>query len=484
MEERVGSTSIDVLSERKKYVTECYDNIASTRDHWIDNNRYYYDYIVKVLRFIVEPQSSVLQLKSETGYFLNAVNPRVGVGIDSSAKMVEIARKKHPHLKFEVQDIEDVKLNNTFDYILLMGALSDGVDVQKTLLNLKRVVNPRSRIVVTIYNRLWQPLLNLAALLRLKIPQPTQNWLSVDDAENLLRLTGYETIKQFNVILLPKKVPVISFLLNNIIAKLPLFKHLCFNHVLVAKKIMNRENYSDYSVSVIVPCKNELGNVRDAAARIPTMGKHTEIIFCDDRSEDGTVDEILKTIKSFPDKDIKLVHGPGVCKAKNVWAGFDSAKGDILMILDADLTVIPEELPYFFQTIVEGAGDFINGSRLIYPTQENAMKFFNVLGNKFFSLLFSYIMGQRIKDTLCGTKVLWREDYARIKKYIGTWGTVDLWGDYDLLFGATKTNLKIVDLPVHYFERVYGQTKMKKVILNGLRMLNISLAALFKLKFI
>jgi SAM-dependent methyltransferase len=480
----MGLAPIDFLNERKKYVTECYEKIAPIRDRWIDSNRYYYDYITKVLRFIVEPQSSVLQLKSETGYFLNAVNPKRGVGIDPSTKMVEIAKTKFPHLQFEAQDIEDFRLSDTFDYILLTGALSDVVDVQKTLLNLKHVANSRSRVVITIYNRLWQPVLSLATRLRLKIPQPTQNWLSLDDIENLLRITGYETIKHFNVMLLPKKIPVISFLFNNIISKLPLFKHLCFSHILVAKKIVSRQNYSDYSVSVIVPCKNEFGNVRDAAARIPIMGKHTEIIFCDDQSEDGTRDEILRVMELFPEKDIKLVHGPGICKAKNVWSGFDSAKGDILMILDADLTVIPEELPYFFQTIVEGAGDFINGSRLIYPTQENAMKFFNVLGNKFFSLFFSYIMGQKIKDTLCGTKVLWREDYFRLKKYIGTWGKIDLWGDYDLLFGATKTNLKIVDLPVHYFERTYGQTKMKKVILNGLRMLNISLAALFKLKFV
>ena len=154
------------------------------------------------------------------------------------------------------------------------------------------------------------------------------------------------------------------------------------------------------------------------------------------------------------------------------------------MILDADLTVIPEELPLFFNAIVEGRGEFINGSRLVYPMNENSMKFFNVIGNKFFSLLFSYILDQKVKDTLCGTKVMWRKDYFRIKKFIGKWGTEDLWGDYDLLFGAAKINLKIIDLPIHYFDRVYGKTKMTKVIKNGVRMLKISIAALFKLKIV
>ncbi len=262
--------------------------------------------------------------------------------------------------------------------------------------------------------------------------------------EDFFRLTGYETVKSFNLVFFPKYIPLISSLLNKIIARLPLFKYLCFHYVNVARKISDRRNYSDYSVSVIIPCKNEKGNIENAARRIPDMGRHTEIMFCDDKSDDGTAEEIRRVKKYFHNRDIKFVQGPGVCKAKNVWAGFETAECDILMILDADLTVIPEELPYFFNSIVEGKGDFINGSRLVYPMHENAMTFKNVIGNYFFSLLFSYILNQNIKDTLCGTKVLWRDDYYRLKKYIGFWGIDDLWGDYDLLFGATKINLKII----------------------------------------
>ena len=477
------TTHIDILNDRKKYITDCYDNIAIERDRWIEKNKYYYNYVKKVLNFIVEPQSRVLQIKCETGYFLNAVNPKYGLGIDCSAKMIEIAKNNYPYLDFEVQDLECIDTTQKFDYILLINALGDVIDIQKLLGRIKSIANFQTRIVIVNYNYLWQPIINLATLLKLKMKQPVQNWLSLNDIDNLLFLAGFERIKKTNFILFHKYIPFFSYFFNDVVARFPIMQKLCFNHAIVARKNIRREDYSNYSVSVIIPCKNERGNILNAAQRVPEMGKGTEIIFCDDRSEDGTAEEVQKAISQYSTKNIKLVHGPGINKAKNVWTGFENAQGDILMVLDADLTVIPEELPYFFEAIVEGKGEFINGSRMIYPMQENAMKSFNVLGNKLFSLLFSYLLEQRIKDTLCGTKVLWRNDYHRIKNYIGYWGGEDAWGDYDLLFGATKLNLKIIDLPVHYFDRTYGETKMKKIIYNGLKMLRIYLVALKKLKF-
>jgi glycosyltransferase involved in cell wall biosynthesis len=229
----------------------------------------------------------------------------------------------------------------------------------------------------------------------------------------------------------------------------------------------------DVSVSVIIPCRNEAGNIRPAAERIPAMGSHTEILFCDDKSTDGTAEEVREMQRRRPDKDIRLVDGPGICKAENVWNGFRAARGDVLMILDADLAVMPEELPFFFRALVAGHGEFINGSRLVYPMQELAMKFANILGNKFFSLVFSFLLDQRIKDTLCGTKVLWRKDWLRLEPYLGNWGMQDLWGDYELLFGASKLHLDIVEVPVHYQERIHGVTKMTRVVSNGWRMLRI-----------
>jgi glycosyltransferase involved in cell wall biosynthesis len=232
---------------------------------------------------------------------------------------------------------------------------------------------------------------------------------------------------------------------------------------------------------VIIPCRNERGNVQSAVERIPSMGKHTEILFCDDKSTDGTGEEVLRMQSLYPEKDIRLIQGPGICKAENVWTGFRAARGDVLMILDADLSVMPEELPMFVRALLNGRGDFVNGSRLIYPMQQGAMKFANMIGNKFFGFVFSFLLDQRIKDTLCGTKVLWRKDWARIEKNLGSWGIKDLWGDYELLFGASKLHLEIVEMPVHYQERIYGVTKMTKVFSNGMRMLRISWHAWFRL---
>ena len=216
------------------------------------------------------------------------------------------------------------------------------------------------------------------------------------------------------------------------------------------------------SVSVIIPCKDERGNVADAVRRIPPLGGRTEIIFCDDKSIDGTASEVRRMQEMHPECDIRLEQGPGICKSENVWTGFDAASGDILVILDADLTTMPEELPYFVEAMASGVAEFVNGSRLIYPVPRGAMKGANMLGNKFFSLAFSYLLKQRVKDTLCGTKVLWRSDWQRLKLFCGTWGIEDRWGDYELLFGASKLNLRIVDLPVHYQERVYGTTNMTR----------------------
>jgi len=266
---------------------------------------------------------------------------------------------------------------------------------------------------------------------------------------------------------------LVSAFFNNVMARLPGLRRLCLMQVMVARPIIAPRKEADVSVSVVVPCRNEAGNVQAAVERIPEMGRHTEILFCDDKSTDGTADEVRRMQRLHPEKDIRLVEGPGICKAENVWSGFRAARGDVLMILDADLSVMPEELPVFFRALVEGHGGFINGSRLVYPMQQQAMKFANILGNKFFSQVFSFLLDQRIKDTLCGTKVLWRKDWLRLEPYLGSWGIRDLWGDYELLFGASRLHLDIMEVPVHYQERIHGVTKMTKVFSNGWRMLRI-----------
>lgn len=478
----VKSRAVELIEARKSRVRASYERIADVREKWIHRNRYFYNKLGSFLKFIIEPGKRVLIFRSELGQLLPGIEPSEAVGVDICQRMAELASKKYPAYSFISADPETVDLKGTFNYIIFYS-LGDIIDLERAFINAKRFSTEDTRLIVINYNYLWQPLVTLAEKIGWKVPQPTQNWLNIPVIENILYISGFEVIKKYNQILLPINIPVISWLFNNVIAKAPFIKNLCFVQVVAAKKISGR-NGRDYSVSVIVPCKNEKGNIEDAVNRIPEMGKGTEIIFCDDKSTDGTAEEVRRMMRERPDRKIRLVNGPGICKARNVWTGFEAATGDILMILDADLTVVPEELPYFYDAIADGRGEFINGSRMIYPMEDQAMRLLNIIGNKFFSMSFSYLLGQRLTDTLCGTKVLWRRDWPRIRALLGSWGVEDRWGDYELIFGAAKLHLKIVEVPVHYLERVYGETKMTKRLTNGLVMLRMCMAALKKFKFV
>src|SRR5262249_26643656 len=339
----------------------------------------------------------------------------------------------------------------------------------------------QSRLLIINYNQLWEPILEVASAVGLRAPCIEPNWVSVQDVRGFLRLSGFRHIRTHHILLCPKYVPLISSFLNGFVAKVPGLNRLSLIRVIVARVEPSERPQQETSVSVVVPCRNERGNIQAAVERIPVMGKHTEIIFCDDRSTDGTSDEVRRIQALYPGRDIRLIQGPGICKAENVWTGFRYAKGDVLMILDADMTVMPEELPFFYRELVQGRGEFINGSRLVYPLPRTAMKLPNWIGNKVFGMVFSYLLNQRLKDTLCGTKVLWRKDWIRIEKHLGSWGIRDLWGDYELILGASKLHLEITEVPVHYQERVYGVTKMTRVLANGVRMLRICRRAWKKL---
>ena len=476
-----GLWRLEALDGERRARSEFQERTAARRQFWVDANPYYYGKVAGLLRHIIEPGRSVLHLRCETGYFLDAVAPGRGIGVEISPAMVEVAAKAYPHLEFVCSDPQDYVGQGPFDYVLCSN-ITDTADVLALLGNAAAQCNPRSRLVLYSYNYLWQPLLEWASRRGRRAPVMEPNWLSVDDLHCFLNLAGFELVRTFRVVLFPKKIPLLSEFANRVLAWIPGLSRLCMATVLVARPVPRPQPVSDISVSVIVPCKNEEGNIAAAVARIPEMGRGTEIIFCDDKSTDNTVGAVEQAIRDNPHRAIRLVHGPGVCKAQNVWCGFRAATGEALMILDADLAVMPEELPYFLNALAAGAGDLINGSRMVYPIADNAMKFLNFMGNKCFSFLFSLLFGHYIKDTLCGTKVLWREDFKRIEGLLGTWGVEDLWGDYDLLFGAAKRSLVIHDLPVHYQERVFGVTKMRRVFWNGWRMLRMLLAAWRKLR--
>lgn len=475
------------LIQRRERTAQHLRALAEKRRYWIESNRYYYRLLARLLQFLVEPDKRILSVRCGTGALIAALRPTVAKGIEICQEMIGVAARCHPDVAYRVafpdtdQFMECFEAGESFDYILF-NDIDDTVDVQRALQNFKPLCLRHTRLLITAYNHLWEPLVTFAEWLGMKVPRVEQNWLSGADIRNLLTLCGYEVLGSRRIVLCPKYIPLLSGFLNGFCARLPGLNRLCMTEVHVARLPFLPADRDKLTVSVVIPCKNERENVHDAVRRIPRLGRRTEIIFCDDKSTDGTAEEVRRMQEMHPELDIRLEHGPGVCKAKNVWTGFHAATGDIVMILDADLTTMPEELPYFVDAIASGEAEFINGSRLVYPLPRGAMKGVNMLGNKFFSLAFSYLLNQRVKDTLCGTKVLWLSDWERMKPLLGSWGIEDRWGDYELLFSASKLNLRIVDLPVHYQERIYGSSKMTKVFHNGLIMLQMCWYGFLRLK--
>ena len=462
----------DALRTRRESRRKMQEAISSRRDQWIQANRYFYDAVAKLLRYIVEPGRRVLDIRCQTGRLLQCLAPSEGVGVEISDAMIAEARKQHPEFTFVRSEPEDLDLGRTFDYILA-NYIFETEDIQTGLERIRRHCDPHTRVLVLNYNPLWEPVLKLASRWGLRTPIGEPNGVTAEDIEGFLHLAGFRHLRTHHFLLFPKHIPLVSSFLNGVLAKLPGIRRLGMMQVAVARIEPHAGNENSTSVSVIVPCRNERGNIQPAVERIPEMGSRTEIVFCDDQSSDGTADEVRRMQALYPEREIKLVAGPGVCKAQNVWTGFRHATGDVLMILDADLTVMPEELPFFFRALVAGRGEFINGSRLVYPMPKASMRFFNRLGNRVFGRVFSYLLSQRFKDTLCGTKALWRKDWSRIENNLGMWGIQDLWGDYELILGASKLHLEIAELPVHYQERIYGVSKMTRVLANGIRMAKI-----------
>jgi trans-aconitate methyltransferase len=460
-----------------------FSSIADRWDKWKSRNSYYHKNLERLMQFLIEPHSSVLEVGSATGDLLNSVNPSLGIGIDFSSKMIDLAVKKYPNLKFMEMDAEQISLRNKFDYVVMSDLIGHLNDIQKCLTDVRNVMHARSRLIVTYYNFLWEPFLILAEKLKLKTRQPRQNWINTQDLNNLLELSDFEIIRTGQRLLLPKNIPIISWALNKYLAQLPFIKKLCVVRFVVARPRMVDKETKQYSVSVVIPARNEQGNIEQAVIRVPKMGKNTEIIFVEGHSTDKTLDEIKRVVKTYGKKrQLKFAVQKGKGKADAVREGFRIANGDILMILDGDLTVAPEELPKFFNAIATNRGEFINGSRLVYPMEKQAMRFLNIIGNKFFSLMFTYILEQRFKDTLCGTKVLFKSDYERVVRNRHYFGEFDPFGDYDLIFGAAKLNLKIIEIPIRYRERVYGETNISR-FRHGILLFKMCLFALQKLKF-
>ncbi|MHB8519413.1 MAG: glycosyltransferase [Limisphaerales bacterium] len=456
-----------------------YEEHAAIRER--SSRRAYQQLLRNYFAFLVPPDSRVLELGCGPGDLLAAVRPARGVGVDFSPTVIELARQRHPQLEFHVADADGFSSAEEFDYILLSDLVNDLPDVQTLLERLHANVHPRSRLVLNSFNNLWRPILAVAEKLGAKAPTLQQNWLSTGDMKNLLQLAGWEVVKTDARILWPLRTPMLAPLLNRWLA--PMLKHLCLSIFIVARPRPQPAPDRHYRCSVVIPARNEAGNLEAAIQRTPELGLGTEIIFIEGHSTDNTWDELQRVKAGYPDRNINLLKQQGKGKGSAVREAFAAATGDLLFILDADLTVPPEDLKKFYEVARAGTADFINGVRLVYPMENEAMQFLNMVANKFFGVTFSWLLGQPIKDTLCGTKVLFRADYDLIARNRAYFGEFDPFGDFDLLFGAARLNLRIVDLPIRYRARTYGETNIHRWR-HGWLLLRMVLFAARRLKFL
>ncbi len=436
-------------------------NDASPESTWL--GRFYRSLLAKYYRHIIPSDATILEVGCGSGYLLAQLPNRDVTGIDIAEKQIDAARKRVPHGKFATAAAELMSssgvLDRTFDYIILSETVNFSADVQLLLENLHQFAGRQTRLVLNFYNTLWYPILRPATILGLKSTQPMANWLSASDVRSLLDLGGWELLNQESRILCPAPLFGVDRFLNRFMASLVPF--FCLTIFQTARR-RPAAGSEPQSVSVVIPARNEAGNVESALQRVPVMGSQTEIIFVEGGSTDDTWRRIEDALKKYAHLPIRAIQQSGKGKGNAVRDAFAIATGDILMILDADLTTPPEELPKFYNALVSGRTEFANGVRLVYPMEGKAMRFLNMCANKFFSIAFTWIMGQPIKDTLCGTKVLFKRDYLRVAANRHVFGDFDPFGDFDLLFGARKLNLKMTDIPVRYLARTYGETNIRR----------------------
>lgn len=455
-----------------------YDN-APIQLNWAA--RSYRRLLTHYYNLLIPPTASVLEIGCGTGELLAGIKARRKVGVDLSARQIEAVKAKIPEAEFHVQIGETLTLEERFDYIVISDTLNLAADVQQMLERLHDVSHADTRLIVNFYSSLWRPAFALARLLGLRSSQPLSSWLSRADVFNLMQLADWQPIFSQSRLLLPVRMLGLESLVNRWLA--PLLQWFCLTVFVVARPNQTRSIQAPLTVSVVVPARNEAGNIEAAVLRTPQMGAGTELIFVEGNSTDHTWAEIQRVKAAYPDHNIKIMQQPGKGKGDAVRTGYAAATGDVLMILDADLTMPPEELPKFYEVLASGRAEFANGCRLVYPMDEEAMQFLNLCANKTFGIIFTWLLGQSVKDTLCGTKVLSRTHYNQIAANRSYFGNFDPFGDFDLLFGAAKLNLKIADVPIRYKERTYGSTNIHRWS-HGWLLLRMVLFAARKLKFV
>jgi len=436
-------------------VSQHFDAIADEYDQWKRKNAYYYGSLKRFVNGIVRPGSKVLEIGTATGEILAATQPALGVGVDISPRMVDLARSKFPHLQFAASALEDFQHAESFDYIILVDVLDHVHDVMETLEHVHRFCHPGTKVVLTTINPWWEPVLSVMEKLKAKMPEGPHNFVERRNLTKFIECLDFSISHTGYLLLFPKYLPLLSWLANTVGVRTWGVNKLSFVHTMVLRPVAKNETNLGLGCSVVVPCYNEEDNIEEAVRRIPRMGTQTEIIIVNDGSTDKTAEVVRGLLQN--DQNLRYVELPyNRGKGFAVQQGFDAATQEVLMIVDADMSVMPEELPRFFNLLNKGICDFVNGTRMVYPMQKEAMRFLNLFGNKVFGLIMTFITGQHLTDTLCGTKAMYKKDYQDISM------GMDRWGDFDLLFGAAKARSRMMEVPVHYMRRRSGESKMRR----------------------
>jgi ubiquinone/menaquinone biosynthesis C-methylase UbiE len=442
--------------------------------------------LLRHFRQHVPPGGRVLEWGCGAGDLLCGLEPARGLGFDLSPGMIEkaCAHQKNAECEFRVGDVLTTEVPEGFDHVILDYLLGYVADIQTALEKIKRSAHARTRLHITTLNTVWKYPLRWAQAFGAVMPQPPSNWLSHDDIMNLLELAGWEVVSFERIQLWPFQTPLLAPLCNRLLVRLPVLRHFGATVAITARPRTPPRLTGEISCSVVVPARNEAGNIRPALERIPRLGKKTEIIFVEGNSKDDTWATIQREVAAYSGPHlVRAIQQPGKGKWDAVHAGFAIAQGDVLVIQDADLTAPPEDLGKFFDAIEDGRAEFANGSRLVYPMESKAMRFLNLLGNKFFAEALTYVLGQPVKDSLCGTKMILRSDYVRLLERIKPFGNFDPFGDFNLLYGSALLDLRIRDIPVRYKDRIYGETNISRFS-HGWMLLKMVWFGLRKLKWV
>jgi len=428
--------------------------------------RYFYELIAAEISSITRYYDRVVQWNTggDSGYLL---------------QRIDCAGKQMAETLEEIPDLRSEHCHRTA--LLLNGTLNYHLDIQLLFSEVRQRLSRTSRLVILAYNPYLGWLYRLANRLKLRSAGVPSTFVTYSDLTNIARLSGFEVVRIRPVAYFPWKLLGLGTFLNWILPSIPLIRWTALAAVVVVRPILD-EDQTRPSLTIVIPARNEKGNIENALKRMPDLKTRLEVVFVEGHSSDGTWEEIQRIIKEYSGRFcLKAFQQTGRGKADAVRLGFRNASGDVLTILDADLTMPPELLGRFFEAYCRGYADFVNGTRLVYPMEGEAMRPINWMGNVFFAKALSSVLESRLGDSLCGTKLLARHDYERMERWRSDFGDFDPFGDFELLFPAAVLGLGIIDIPIRYRDRTYGSTNIHR-FRNGFTLLRMTMIGLFRIK--